>query len=82
MHPGPPRRRLPKPGHRHALELLAASRGDCTEAMMRAHGFTSGQIVALARDGLATARAECVVADEVMIRPRITAEGRKALAKS
>jgi hypothetical protein len=77
----PPRRRnrLPKPDRRRALELLAASRGGCTEAMMRAHGFTIGQMVALARNGLANARAECVVADGVMIRLRITEKGRRAL---
>jgi hypothetical protein len=50
-----------------------------TEAMMLAHGFTIGQIVALARDGLANARAERVIADGVIIVLRITEAGRKML---
>jgi hypothetical protein len=32
-------RRRPKPDRRRALELLAASRDGCTEAIMLAHGF-------------------------------------------
>jgi len=38
--PQPRRRRHgPQPDCRRALELLAASRDGCTEAMLRAHGF-------------------------------------------
>jgi hypothetical protein len=40
------------------LELLAASRDGCTEAMMLAHGFTIDDMVAPVRAGLATATAE------------------------
>jgi hypothetical protein len=64
------------------LELLAASPGGCTEAIMRAHGFTIGQTVALVRAGLARARAERVVAGtavEFVIVVRITKAGRKVL---
>jgi hypothetical protein len=74
--------RVPKPTRRRALEPLAASRGGSAEEMMRAHGFTIGQIVALARDGLANARAERVVAGRAMIVLRITDVGRRALAAS
>jgi hypothetical protein len=77
-------RHLPKPDRRRALELLAASRRGCTEATMRAHGFTIGQIVALARTGLANARAEGIAtggAMEIVLVVRITAEGRRALAE-
>jgi hypothetical protein len=49
---------------RRALELLAASRDGCTEAIMLAHGFTIEQMVELIRAGLATAKAERVVAGE------------------
>jgi hypothetical protein len=78
-------RRLPKPTRRRALELLAASRRGCTEAIMREHGFTIRQIVALARAGLASARAERIAtggATEIVIVVRITAEGRRVLASS
>src|SRR5262249_2531294 len=39
------RKRVPEPDRRRALELLAASRDACTEALMIAHGFTIEQIV-------------------------------------
>jgi hypothetical protein len=55
-------RRGPKPDRRPALELLAASRDGCTEAIMLAHGFTVAQMVELVRAGLASATAECIVA--------------------
>jgi len=57
-----PLRRRPKPDRRRALELLAASRDGCTEAMMLAHGFTIAQMVELVNAGLASATAERVVA--------------------
>ena len=77
------RRRRPKPDRRRALELLAASRDGCTEAIMLAHGFTVRQMVALVRDGLASAFAERVVAGKhkgEVARMRITEAGRRALA--
>jgi hypothetical protein len=43
------RRRGPKPDRRRALELLAASREGCTEAIMLAHGFTVELMVELVR---------------------------------
>ena len=46
---------------RRALELLASWRDGCTEAIMRAHGFTVAQMVDLVRDGLATAHSQRVV---------------------
>ena len=52
-----PRRRRhgPQPDRRRALELLAASRDGCTEALMVAHGLGVEQMVELIRDGLAAA---------------------------
>jgi hypothetical protein len=38
-----------QPDRRRALELLVASRDGCTEAMLRAHGFSVRQIVDLVR---------------------------------
>lgn len=78
-----PRRRLPKPDRRRALELLASCRDGCTEAMMLAQGFTIAQMVELVRAGLATASAERAVAGRRTIevaRVRITDAGRRALA--
>jgi hypothetical protein len=78
----PTRRRGPKPDRRRALELLAASPDGCTEAIMRAHGFTVPQMAELIRAGLATAIPERRVAGrrkvEVMV-VRITEAGRRAL---
>jgi|SRR6516165_2493267 len=39
-----PMARRPKPDHRRALELLAASHDGATDAIMRAHGFTIEQM--------------------------------------
>jgi hypothetical protein len=36
----PRRKRSPKSDRRRALELLAASRDGCTEAIMMVHGFS------------------------------------------
>jgi hypothetical protein len=65
--------------------LLAASRDGCTEAIMLAHGFTIEQMVELIHAGLATAKAERVVAGGRAIevaRVRITEAGRRALAET
>jgi hypothetical protein len=75
----PSRKHLPKPDRRRALELLASCRDGCTEALMRAHGFTIPQMVEV-RAGLATATAERVVAGGKTIevaRVRITEAGRR-----
>jgi hypothetical protein len=68
-----------------ALELLAACRDGCTEALLFAHGFTIPQVAELVRAGLATAQVERMVAAgrnlEVAL-VRITDAGRRALAKS
>jgi len=77
-------RRRPKPDRRRALELLAASYNGATEAIMRAHGFTVEQMVALVRDGLATATPERVVAGGRTMEVatvRITDAGRRALTE-
>src|SRR5262245_47722891 len=76
-------RRRPKPDRRRALELLASCRDGCTEAIMRAHGFTVAQLAELIRSGLAAAQAERVIAGGKAIevaRMRITEAGRRALA--
>jgi hypothetical protein len=75
--------RRPKPDRRRALELLASCRDGCTEAMMRAHGFTMDQMVELVRANLASATSERVRAGRKTIevaRLRITEAGRRALA--
>src|SRR5262249_49865244 len=60
--PQPRRRRHgPQPDRRRALELLAASPDGCTEAMLRAHGFSTAQMVDLVRAGLATAHSQRVI---------------------
>jgi hypothetical protein len=41
------RKRNPPATRRRALEMLAASRDGCTEALMLAHGFTIEQMVEL-----------------------------------
>jgi hypothetical protein len=77
------RRRNAPATRRRALELLAASRDGCTEAIMLAHGFTAEMLVDLVRAGLATAKAERVVAAGRTIevaRVRITIPLRVDLA--
>jgi hypothetical protein len=77
-------RRRPKPDQRRALELLAASADGCTEAIMIAHGFTVEARVEIVRAGLASARAERVVAGNRTIevaRLRITEAGRRTVAE-
>jgi hypothetical protein len=76
------RRRRPHISRRRALELLAASPDGCTEAIMRAHGFSIDFMVELVRSGLATATSEYVVSGPNKIevaRMRITDAGRKVL---
>jgi hypothetical protein len=52
----------PKADRRRALELLAGSHDGCTEAIMRAHGFTVDILVELIAAPLATAQTERMVA--------------------
>jgi hypothetical protein len=73
------------PCRRRALELLAASRGGCTEAIMLAHGFSIDMMVELVNAGLATATAERMVVGGKTIevaRVRITEAGRRALTET
>jgi uncharacterized protein with ACT and thioredoxin-like domain len=77
-------RRAPKPDRRRALELLAASPDGCTEAILRANGFSTAQIVALVRAGLATAHGQRVVVGGggrtmEVARVKIAEAGRRAL---
>ena len=61
-----PRRRRhdPEPDRRRALELLAASRDGCAEAIMLAHEFTVELLVDLCVGGLAIATPERMVAGD------------------
>jgi hypothetical protein len=64
---------------------LSAAPDGATEAIMRAHGFTTEQMVDLVRAGLATANTERVVAGRrkvELVRMRITEAGRRAVADS
>jgi hypothetical protein len=77
------RRRGPKPDRRRALELLAASRDGCTEAIMLAHGFTVELMVDLCIAGLAIATVERMVVGGrtvEIVRLKITEAGRQAPA--
>jgi hypothetical protein len=77
-------RRRPKPDRRRALELLASCRDGCTEAIVQAHGFSIDMMVELVRAGLATIRAERMVAGRRTIevaRVQITEAGRSAVAR-
>jgi hypothetical protein len=82
-HQNTPRRsRGQKPDRRRVLEPLAASRDGATEAIMLARGISVELMVELVRAGLATAKAERVVASGRTIevaRVRITEAGRWAL---
>jgi hypothetical protein len=74
--------RLSVVNNRRALELLAASPDGATEAILVAHGFTIDLLVELVRAGLATAKAERVMAggrSMEVARVRITDEGRRIL---
>ena len=73
--------RRPSQSHR-ALALLASSPDGCTEAVMRADGFSLRTMVALVRAELATAQNDRVVAGGrtfKVVRLRITEAGREAL---
>ena len=74
----------PKEQRRRALELLEASIDGCTEAIMLAYGFKTELLVELVNAGLATATIDRMVVGGrrvKVIRMRITAAGRRALAK-
>jgi hypothetical protein len=84
--PMPTRRhyRRPNPDRRRALELLAGSRYGYTKAILRAHGFSIDMLVELVNAGLATATIDRMVVGGrrvKVIRMRITAAGRRTLAK-
>ena len=68
---------------RRALEILAAARvRGCTGAALLDHGFCTGMLADLVRDGLATARLESVRTGKRKIavaRVRITDAGQIAL---
>jgi len=55
------RKRVPEPDRRRALELLASSPDGCTEAILRAHGFSTAQIVDFVHAGLASAPSRRVI---------------------
>jgi len=64
--------------------LLAASPDGATEAILLAHGITVEMLADMVRAGLATAKAERVVAggrSMEVVRVRITEAGRRALAE-
>jgi hypothetical protein len=69
------RKRIPPATRRRALELLAASPG-ATEAILVAHGLTIDLLVELVRAGLATAKAERVIAWWTRGRGRETEDHR------
>jgi hypothetical protein len=76
--------RRPNPDRRRALELLAGSRYGYTKAILRAHGFSIDMLVELVNAGLATATIDRMVVGGrrvKVIRMRITAAGRRTLAK-
>jgi hypothetical protein len=76
------RNRRPPVTRRRALELLAASRDGCTEAIMLAHGFKVEMLADMIRAGLATAKIEHMVAGNrpmEVVRVRITDAGRQVL---
>jgi hypothetical protein len=78
-------RRLPQPTRRRALELLAdCPQEGCSEAVMKAHGFTVEQLVELVRAGLAAATLQRVKAGRERMEVatlRMTEAARKVLAK-
>ncbi len=70
---------------RRALELLASCPDGCTEATMRAHGFTIKQMVELVHARLATAKTERVMAGTrpiMVARVRITEAGRQVAGRA
>ena len=85
-----PRRRTrihqAKPDRRRALELQAGCGPEgCSEHVLRAHGFTTEQMVELVRAGLASATPQRTRAGREVLEIatlRITDAGRLALAKA
>ncbi len=78
------RERSPPTTCRRALELIAWSPDGMTEAMLLAHGVTVEMLVDLIRAGLATAKAERVIAggrSMEVARVRITEAGWRALTE-
>ena len=67
---------------RQVLQLLARSKNGHTEAMLRAHGFTTAMLTVLVRDGFATATPEIARGKRPIksVRMRITDDGRRAIA--
>jgi arylamine N-acetyltransferase len=67
---------------RRALDMLAGSPNGCTEAALRANGFTVALLAKIVRSGLAVASPEIVKAGGrtlSMLRLTITDTGRQAL---
>jgi hypothetical protein len=76
------RHRGPKPDRRRSLELLAASRDGCTEAIMLAPGFPVPLLMDLCIAGLAIATPERMVAGGrtvEIVRMKITEAGLRAV---
>ena len=80
------RSRRPKPYERRALTLLAGCGGEgCTEAVMRAHGFTADQLTKLVRLGIAAKTSECLDSGGQtfeVARLKITEAGQQVLGGS
>ena len=78
-----PRQRQYRTDRVAMLDLIAScSSLGCPEGILRARGFTIEDMVALVRDGLATAIPERIVAGSTKMevaRVKITDAGRKAL---
>jgi hypothetical protein len=64
---------------RRALDMLAGSHHGCTEAVLRANGFSVGLLAELLRTGLARAQPEMTKAGG-RVRIRITDAGKRVLA--
>ena len=69
-----------------ALELLAASPDGCTEVILRAHDFSTAQMVVPRSAGLATAHSQRVIVGGggrriEVARVRITEAGRRSLTE-
>ena len=68
------------PDRRHALQLLAARKDDCTEGILRANGFSISDMAELVRAKLASATAERVVAGSPKMEiARVSAQRRRSL---
>jgi hypothetical protein len=65
--------------HRRALELLASFPNGCTVSVMRAHGVAPKIISGLTNGGFA--EVDSAYEGEQLIRLKITAAGRQALAE-